>query len=186
MTLAKNGGFTLIESVIAIIVLGISMSVMMTLVFPRVENSARSQYEVRASILAQSIMSEMLARGFDHESDPNGSIMRCDEVSAAACTTTLGPDGSETYLTFNDVDDYIGCWHTGDSTDCTLSVRGTLNDILGTDLSENYPNFRVEINVAYDLAIGPSDGLHRYKRIELTVVAGRYGKLRFSSYRGNY
>ncbi|WP_104400052.1 type IV pilus modification PilV family protein [Vibrio penaeicida] len=185
----KQRGFTLVESIIAIIVLGISMSVLLSILFPRIQNSAYSQYEVRASILAQSIMTEILARGFDHESDPNGSIIRCDETGAPTCTVTLGPETGETTATFNDVDDYIGCWHTNNNaSECVLSARGSLNDIFGSDIASDYPNFRTEVAVVYvpSSDLGFADSLHRYKRITLTVIAGQYGEFRFSAYKGNY
>ncbi|CCN71803.1 prepilin-type N-terminal cleavage/methylation domain-containing protein [Vibrio nigripulchritudo] len=186
----KAKGFTLIESVIAILVLGISMSVLLTILFPRVENSASSQYQVRASILAQSMMTEILARGFDDNSDPNGGIVRCDETGATSCTTTLDAETGETPETYNDVDDYVGCWYTNNASECSAGVtaKGNLNDIFGDDISSDYRNFRVEVSVVYDpdSRFGFTDSLNRYKKITLTVFAGKYGEYNFRAYRGNY
>ncbi len=195
----KQKGFTLVESILAIIVLGISMSVLLMLVFPQVKDSARSQYEVKASLLAQSIMTEILSRGFDENSDANGGLHRCDEVlpgiSRADCTAgvSLGVDTrasvTETASMFDDVDDYIGCWHTVTNlADCSLVNRGPMNNVFGTDINNEYPNFRAEINVEYvpSATFGLNNDQQRYKRITLTIIAGQYGEYTFIAYRGNY
>ena len=72
-------GFTLIESIVAMVVMGIAMTILFSIFFPRVEDSGRPQYIVRASALGQSVMNTILSRGFDDESDPSGSVVRCDD-----------------------------------------------------------------------------------------------------------
>lgn len=204
MVVRKQQGFTLIESVVAIIVLGISMSVLTTVLYPQIENSASSHYQVRASALASSMMSEILSRGFDENSDFNGGVFRCDEddyvdtsvpipYPKIMCTeeSSFGNDG-QLPESFNDVDDYIGCWYTNTTQSaCTITQAGSLSDVLGVDITNAYPNFRVEVSVSYDsnsslLTAQPAGKNRIFKKIELTVFPGKYSEQKFVAYRGNY
>jgi len=200
MTAYKVRGFTLIESVVAIVVLGISMTVLVTTLYPRIENSASSHYQVRASALAQSMMTEILSRSFDQHSDHNGGIARCGEVGQDACTAAsdFGPDDTnndgnidEQVAQFNDVDDYIGCWYTASTQSaCTQTQAGTISDVLGKTNADAYKNFRVEVVVEYDNSSGLLEGQTAtdkvFKKIVLTIFPGKYGEYRFVAYRGNY
>jgi len=122
--LKKSGGFTLIEGIVAIVIMGIAMVTLTSFLFPRIEQSATPHYQSRASALANAFMTEILARKFDHNSDDNGERFRCDDnihpdfpvlVTPPTCSTGLGEDkvlgtvDSESRTQLNDVDDYIGC-----------------------------------------------------------------------------
>lgn len=187
----KATGFTLIESIIAIVILGVAMVSLTTFLFPQIQDSARSHYEVRASALANSLMTEVLARGYDHYSDPDGGIVRCGE-NGVSCSGSLGPDIGTNELdgtvrkpqNFNDVDDYIGCWYTNEASKshCTESEVGNLTDILGENISDEYPNFVANVAVARD-TIG---GSTQFKKVTVEIVAGNYGSYTFVAHRGNY
>jgi MSHA pilin protein MshD len=196
-SIQKQQGFTLIESVIAIIILGIAMITLTSFLFPQIAQSARPHYEVRASALASSFMTEILARGFDENSDFDGGWVRCGESGASTCTAEVdfGPEGSEVDGTdvnpelFNDVDDYIGCWYTNASSQaqCITDAVGELSDIFGDDISSSYPNFRVEVDVIYDNDPNLSHTSNStMKRILVSVTAGQYTTLNLQMYRGNY
>lgn len=182
-------GFTLVESVIAIVILGIAMVSLTSFLFPQVQDSARSHYEVRAAALASSLMTEVFARGYDNNSDFDGGVERCGE-GTRVCSGTYGPDGSNEInagvrypQNFNDVDDYIGCWTTNTASETYCNNRvGSLEDILGNSISSEYPNFAADIDVVAATVTGKSN----YKKITITVTAGRYGEYSFSAYRGNY
>ncbi|MDN3680409.1 prepilin-type N-terminal cleavage/methylation domain-containing protein [Vibrio tapetis subsp. quintayensis] len=193
MTVYKEKGFTLIESIVAIVVLGISMTVLTTVLYPQIENSASSHYQVRASALAQGMMTDILSRSFDHVGDINGGIWRCDETGYSTCSVVLGAETGEEPKDFNDVDDYIGCWYTNDvsRSSCDSLPERSLKDILGQDISAKYPNFRVEVKVEHDnqgsLTPAPQPaGKKIFKLITLTVYPGKYGEYRFVAHRGNY
>lgn len=193
MTAYREQGFTLIESIVAIVVLGISMTVLTTVLYPQIENSASSHYQVRASALAQGMMTDILSRSFDHVGDINGGIWRCDETGQPACSSILGADAGEDPKDFNDVDDYIGCWYTNDvsRSSCESTTQRSLADILGQDISSKYPNFRIEVQVVHDnqadLTPSPQpSGKNIFKLITLTVYPGKYGEYRFVAHRGNY
>ena len=192
----KAAGFTLIESIVAIVIIGIAMVTLTSFLFPQIQDSARSHYEVRASALANSLMTEILARGYDHYSDPDGGITRCGENDAngdlVSCSTSLGPDAGSNELdgterkpeNFNDVDDYIGCWYTNEASksNCTESEVGSLTDILGENISDEYPNFVANVVVVEDSI----DGSSQFKKVTVEIVAGNYGAYDFVAHRGNY
>ncbi|MFC1234806.1 prepilin-type N-terminal cleavage/methylation domain-containing protein [Vibrio sp. F74] len=192
----KSAGFTLIESIVAIVIIGIAMVSLTSFLFPQIEDSARSHYEVRASALANSLTTEILARGYDHNSDPDGGLIRCGENDSngvlVLCSTTLGPDaGTDEFdgttrqpENFNDVDDYIGCWYTNEASKahCTESKVGSLSDVLGNSISNEYPNFAANVTVEKDTIGGSS----QFKKVRVEIVTGSYGSYDFIAHRGNY
>lgn len=189
MVAKASKGFTLIESIIAIVVMAFAMLSLVTFLFPEVEDSARPHYEVRASALAQSLMTEVLSKNFDENSDPDGGVERCGETGALTCTTNLGTDGEANPGLYNDVDDYIGCWitNTHSATYCTQSQAGNLSDIFGNDISTDYPNFAANITVVYDNDSRLTNNVSNViKRVQIVITAGKYGDYTFTAYRGNY
>lgn len=191
----KVSGFTLVESIISIVVMGFAMLSLITFLFPQVEDSARPHYEVRASALAQSLMTEVISKGFDENSDPDGGVVRCGENSTT-CTaeadfgSAIDSEGDNPGL-YDDVDDYKGCWITNSASSAYCSSLSespkNLSDIFGTSIADDYPNFAADISVVYDndsdLNLGNSNIV---KRITIVITAGRYGSFSFSAYRGNY
>ncbi|WP_373941748.1 type II secretion system GspH family protein [Vibrio chagasii] len=190
----RSRGFTLIESIIVIIVLGIAMVTITSFLTPQVASSADPQYQNRSVALGQSLMNQILARGFDHNSDFDGGIMRCGDADYEDQCTTPDKlmadidDGESTPATFNDVDDYIGCWYT-DTTEssCISSVKYPLANILDENIEGSYANFRVEVSVFYDANMDGIDdeSIGTMKRVELQVFGGnnRYSLI---AYKGNY
>ena len=192
----NQNGFTLIEAVIGIVIMGVAMTILLTFLFPQAQRSATPHYQVRAAALAHATMTEILSKNFDNNSDPNGGYIRCGEDDLEGVSTTctapdsLGSDG-KTAGAFTDVDDYIGCWRTSASGCADVPAGtpiGSLNDVFGADMSSEYPNFTLIIEVFYDGNLdGIDDELIRdFKRINLTVDTSRYGVYEFNAYRGNY
>lgn len=192
----SQGGMTLIEMVIAIVLMGIAMIAYTSFLVPQLRDSATPHYQTRAAALAQSFMSQILARGFDDNSDFDGGLIRCDEIGAPSCSAPndLGPDAGETLPShFNDVDDYIGCWSTPTTASkCVGESRGSISDILGDDSGDRYKNFRVEVDVAYydvtasTSAPTKSGGITPYKKVTLTIYSSNTQPLSLTAFRGNY
>ncbi|MCC4799516.1 MSHA biogenesis protein MshD [Enterovibrio norvegicus] len=189
-------GFTLVELVIGIVVFGVAMVLISTTLFPMFAKSANPHFEARAAALGQAVMSEVLARQFDRNSDPNGSQWRCDENADAvkalgipapdtipACTPTLvAGDG------FAATEDYIGCWGA-DSSICsdTDLHKGSLHELIGGS-ADDYLGFTVDINVTYDDSTftDSTNNSQLYKRIDMVVDTGQFGRFDFTAYRSNF
>lgn len=187
----RSRGFTLIESIVVIIVLGIAMVTITSFLAPQVASSANPQYQNRSVALGQSLMNQILARGFDEHSDFDGGLIRCGDAGATACSAPdkLGADGAEaTPAAFTDVDDYIGCWYT-DTTEsaCVSSTKYPLANILDENIKDSYANFRVEASVFYDQNMDGIDdeSIGTMKRVELQIFGGN-NRYSLVAYKGNY
>ncbi|WP_242511062.1 prepilin-type N-terminal cleavage/methylation domain-containing protein [Aliivibrio finisterrensis] len=186
----RQKGFTLIESIIGIIILGFALLILVTGVFSSASKSHQATYQSQAATLGHSIMTDILSRQFDEHSDPNGGAYRCGEVSAPdACSSPneLGRDSSEENgsPTFNDVDDFIGCW--GEAAQCTSGLASyPLNRLIDSSSADEYKNFTVEINVAYADVDNRVTVITQFKKIDITLYASNHAQYTFSAYRGNY
>ncbi|MGF1865688.1 prepilin-type N-terminal cleavage/methylation domain-containing protein [Enterovibrio norvegicus] len=186
-------GFTLVELVIGIVVFSVAMILISTTLFPMFAKSANPHFEARAAALGQAVMSEVLARQFDRNSDPNGSQWRCDEnADAVNAQGILSPnpilacsDPLAARAAFIATEDYIGCW--GESSACTRAHRGALDTLIG-GTADDYRGFTVDINVVYDNStFDDSTGNSKlYKRIDLYVDTGQFGRFDFTAYRSNF
>ncbi|MGF1685804.1 prepilin-type N-terminal cleavage/methylation domain-containing protein [Photobacterium japonica] len=136
--ITASRGFTLIESIVAIVILAIAMVTMTSFLFPQAERSVTPYYQARAAAIANAFLNEMLARQFDEFSDPYGdSRVRCGEVgqddkivtcSVPEANGVWPKDHAMEYFEYrdpnsnlplgyglvpsvaNDVDDFHGCW----------------------------------------------------------------------------
>lgn len=173
-------GFTLIETIVGIVVLAISFSVLTSLIFPISEQSADQLHQVKAAELAQSMLNEIQNKAFDQHSDMAGGRVRCGENSIV-CSTVMGPETisgvTETRTTFNDVDDYNAL---------NYSV-GTIENSQGTIL-DLYTGYEMSISVCND---GDYDGncdanTTTAKLIIVTIITPTDFSLKFSTYRANF
>ncbi len=177
---AKERGFTLIESVVVIVVMGLAMMTIINFLAPQISRSGDPHYQTRSAALGQSVMSMILARGFDENSDFDGGEVRCGEGAAAGtaqatCTqqANFGPEEADIAL-YNDVDDYDGCWEPGAANGCQ-----DLNLLLGENGATTYSNYRLDIDVTYQT-------VDRLKRINLRITALNQPPIVLDAYRGNY
>lgn len=200
----RQQGMTLIESIVAMVLMAVAMVTLFTLLYPSIYNSAAPNYQVRAIELGQSMMSQILAREFDHWSDRSGGAIRCGESGANngnpdtgnSCTApeSLGIDsayGETSMDEFNDVDDFIGCWYaTNAQAKCAATglAEYSMQSILSADMSGTYANFYMTVQVFYDENLDGVDDstIGTMKRITVTIYAGRYGPYSLVAYRGNY
>lgn len=132
-----EGGLTLIEMVITIVILAISLITLSSILSAGIGRSSDTTLELRSAALAQSYLDEILGKRFDENSNPRG-IPPC----RSNCTlfTNFGPD-SETRAQFDDVDDYNGL----DEGEGQLTPLQDANGITRT----GYDNFRVRVTVRY-------------------------------------
>jgi MSHA pilin protein MshD len=180
MSAKPSRGFTLIELILAMIIAAFAILTLTMSLYPRSKQSAEQIYSIKAAELGRAVMDEVLGRNYDQNSGPNGGLPECGNTAdgGADCTLpgSLGPDGGETSREeFNDVDDFDG-------------LSGAIEDVLGTDLAAEYPNYQVSIAVFYD---ADNDGVSdstagNYKRIEVTIKDPSGQEYPFSAYRGNF
>lgn len=174
---SNQRGFTLVEIIIGIVVLGISIVLLTVLVFPQAQRSAEPLLQQRAAALGQAFIDEISAKSFDENSDRQGGLIRCGEDSTT-CTVpaNLGPDG-ETRDIFDDVDDY----HQLETT------AATLEDALGDDIAARYQGFSYAIDVCYSDNAGICQTvITEFKRVQITVTTSFGQNFVFSTLRGNY
>lgn len=178
MAVSKNHGFTLIETIIGIVVLSIAFTILTTLIYPLANQSAEQVHQIKAAELGQSMINEILGKAFDQNSDMSGGIVRCGDIGAVECTPwdELGPESGETRVNFNDVDDYHG-----------LNV---LADSLGNSVSfgEAYIGYQLNVLVKADSNYdGSSDANSSVaKLITVTVTTPQDFNFVFSVYRVNF
>jgi len=170
----KPHGATLIELIVAIVIMGIALVSLALAISLSTARSADSFWQVKVVELGQAYMEEILARRFD-EATPIGGVPAC-EPGGTACTG-IGIDGGETRPLFDDVDDYDG---VNDSPP---------KDAEGND-RPNYIGYRVQVSVAYvdaaEQAAYSLDGAYDAKLITVTVSHPTGNALVFSAYKGNY
>jgi MSHA pilin protein MshD len=169
-----QNGFTLIELIVGIMVLTISLAIVSTLIAPAEEKSADNVLQIKASELAQGLMSDINSRAFDDKSDMTGGRVRCGEPNNVTnpCSAILGPESGETNRNlYDDVDDFHGFSEQVNSTDD--SIDG------------GYSEFLINVSVIYAGAdLGLANGLA--KRITVTVTTPLNTSIEFTSHKANF
>jgi len=177
----QHKGFTLIETIVGIVILAISFSVLTSLIYPITQQSADQLHQVKAAELAQSMLNEVQHKAFDHNSDMAGGLLRCGEVSAPACSTTMGAETGETRANFNDIDDYNTL--TYNAGEIENSQGQLLNLYLGYAM-----NISVCNDADYDGVCNADPAINKStaKLIIVTITTPTDFSLSFSTYRANF
>jgi MSHA pilin protein MshD len=130
-------GFTLMELVVGMLVMGIAITMMTSMLFPQADRAAKTLHRVRSAELAHGILNEIWGKRFDQNTNANGGVPACGIPLGLPCSLEddFGPDGTETRQQFNDIDDYNGLKHT----DFMLNSTQSYEDF--------YPNYRLEVIV---------------------------------------
>ena len=132
-TASANYGFTLIEIVITIVILGAVAGILVPF-FNAIVHSPDPVIRERAISLGQAMMDEIMAKRWDENTPMGGGPICTGEspnqgdrptlidacVTAATPVASLGPDGAvpaEAWIDFDDVDDYNGIDETSNFTD---------------------------------------------------------------------
>lgn len=186
VSISVHKGFTLIELVIGIVVLGVATTFFVSMLVSSSRFSADPWHQVRASELGAALMNEINAKSFDENSDRTGGFIRCNSVDIGTqnCTlaANLGADAGElTRSDFDDVDDYHNLTESGaDIIDIVTSN--------GASLATHYANFSLTVTVFYDANF---DGINdnavgAHKKIHLIITDPLGNQTQFASYRSNY
>ncbi|NOI78470.1 prepilin-type N-terminal cleavage/methylation domain-containing protein [Vibrio coralliilyticus] len=184
---AKYNGFSLLEMVIVIVIIGIAISGVSIALFPKGKQSADQVSSVKAAELGRAVLDEVLGRNFDQNSGPNGGLPECVLVAQTGrelCTSVveLGPEtdaGENNKTLYNDVDDFDG-------------LNGVVQDVLGEDLSDDYQGYNVSITVFYEQDVSgtmqgtESSTMTNYKRITVTITDRQGNTYPFAATKGNF
>jgi MSHA pilin protein MshD len=170
---ASEAGFSLIEIVLTIAIIGVALTVMIAAWAQMAKRTGDPFFQAKAAFLGQAYIEEILTKRYD-ENTPVGGLPAC---ISANCSSILGPDthsngSTEPRSLFDDVDDYNGL------------VEAPSENALGVVRPE-YDSYQVSITVSY--AVGDfSRPTHTAKRIDVLVTPPGETALRFTAYRGNY
>ncbi len=184
----SSRGFTLVETIVGIVVLSIAFTIFTSLIYPLANQSAEQVHQIRAAELGQSMINEILGKAFDENSDMSGGVYRCGEdqnndslvvpADGETCSTMLGNEESDKREFFDDVDDYNGL--TG--IESSLGSDDSLNNI--------YFGFEASVSVINDSNYsGKSDvGDNNFtaKLITVTIKTPQDTEYVFSVYKVNY
>lgn len=159
-----NRGFTLVELIAFLVVIGVSMTAIGSIFFYATERSQTPLINSRMLTMAQSQLDEISSRKFD-ENTPTGGI--------PACGTTI--------------DNAVACAGLGLDEDEVLTVSSTLDDIDDFHLYQDEPDNgftrRVEVFMAgEDFGVGNTQA----KRITVTVTSPQGTSMSLSTYRFNF
>jgi len=179
-------GFTLIETIVGIVVLAISFSVLTSLIYPLSQQSAEQLHQLKAAELAQSMLNEIHNKAFDQNSDMAGGLVRCGDIGETVCSSTMGPEDIsgviETRATFNDVDDYNNLIYNA----------GEIENSQGQVLAL-YLGYSMNITVCNDANYSGADcdgtpdaNISTAKLIIVTITTPTDFSMHFSTYRANF
>lgn len=172
-----QGGFSLVEMVVVIVVLALGLAGVTLVINRTVLQSPEALVQTRAMEIAQAYLDEIIAKRFD-ENSGQGGLPRCDstDTNAQGCGASLGPDNppETSRALYDDVDDYHGLSHSPPRALATGSALG------------NYSGFDVSVEVVLaGTELGYSDNA-RAKRVTVTVATARGNRYAVSAYRINF
>ena len=169
----KQQGFTLVEIVIVIVMVGAMMAGMAVLFVNNVENSHRPYLRQKALAVANAFMEEIQHKKWDENSPLGGGCVN----TGSSCGTGPGAAGMGTEEAtrgeYDDIDDYD-----------TITNQSPPQDSAGNPMPD-YGGFSVSVSV---LQPGAWNGIPAadVKQIEVSVTSPNNETILVSSYRVNY
>lgn len=183
-TIPKQAGFTLLELIVGVVVLGIALLMISSILGPMYIRSSEPWHQVRAAELGHSLMNEIMARSFDENSSRGATLLRCGETGAGSCITAMPACpatgvSSATEEASRDLYDDVDDFH------CFRGDGAAVSNILNQSLADSYRNYQVEVFVSY---AGADVGLpnQNAKRVDISVILPSGDSIAFSSYKGNW
>lgn len=173
----RASGFTLIELVVGMIVLGVALVMLTSMLFPQADRAAETLHRVRSAELAHSLLNEIWGKRYDQNANPNGGVPACGAAArpdlglpaGLPCTdqADFGPDGL-TRNAYRDVDDYHGMTQA--------------SKMLNSDrtYAQEYLNYQLSVSVTYP----GSDKNSKLVAINVTTPSGEV--ITYHALRSNY
>jgi MSHA pilin protein MshD len=164
----RQKGVTLVELVISIVIISIAMVAVLNSFSVSISQSADPLWRNKTLKLAQFYLDEILSKPYD-ESTPLGGIPHVANPSCAA----LGPDGSESRATYDDVDDYDGLVDAP-----PVSLVGSIDS--------SYDQYSVSVTVSCDGSNVSASGNNHAKKVLVVITSPGQSPVSFATYKGNY
>lgn len=168
-------GVTLIELVIAIVIIGIGLTALTATIINMTRHSADPVVQQQANAIAQSYMEEILSQPF---CDPNDKSLDCHtDCTANACSSCTGNTvtggGIETRKTYDDVCDY-------------KALNGVASDINGPIAELSDYTVAVTVNDSGVNFNGLLSNSGQVVRIDVTVTHSSGYSTNLFAYKTNY
>lgn len=171
----QQAGFTLVETIIVIVLVGAMMAGMTSLFMNNVGNSHRPFLRQRALAVANAFMDEIQHKRWNECTPIGGGAI---DTGTGLCPDgtgipAIGVDGVENRSTFDDIDDYNG-----------LSQSPPQNSA-GVDMP-GYDGFMVTVSVAQPAAAWNTIAAADVRLITVTVTSTSGEAIAVSAYRVNF
>lgn len=175
MKTRSQSGFTLIETVIVIVLVGAMMAGMSSLFMNNVGHSHRPYLRQKALAVANAFMDEIFRKRWN-ESTPLGG--GCVNAGSGFCATgpgaaSIGVEAGETRATYDDVDDYHGLSQTPPQ------------DSAGVDMPD-YTGYTVDVTVAQPGSAWNGVPAADVRLITVSVTSNGGESINISTYRVNF
>jgi len=169
----RQRGFTLVETLIVIVLLGAMIAGMTALFVNNVQNSHRPFLRQRALAVANAFLDEITRKAWNEATPLGGG---CVNTGSGACAggpaaVAIGSDG-ETRALFDDIDDYHGL------------NQSPPQDASGTDMP-GYGGFSVSVSVTQPAAAWNGVPAADVRRITVNVTTSNGETVTVSAYRVN-
>ena len=172
---AQQAGFTLIETIIVIVLVGAMMAGMTSLFMNNVGNSHRPFLRQRALAVANAFMDEIQHKRWNEATPVGGGCVQTvsNPCLAGLPAAGIGPDAGETRATYDDIDDYNG-----------LS-QSPPQDSSGTNMP-GYSGYTAVVTVAQPGAAWNGVPAADVRLITVTVTSTSGEAISVSAYRVNF
>lgn len=140
-----NRGFTLLETVIGMVIFAIVLATSVQLIAEQSKKSLEPIWQTRAAELGRALLSEINSKKFDVRSSSNPDDPRCNEGNRCSYTNEFGPGSGEVRANWDDVDDYHLLSQSGAG---ITDSRGVA--LIAPDGSPLYQGFSLFVRVHYD------------------------------------
>ena len=171
-----QSGFTLVETIIVIVMVGALMAGMSVLFMENVGNSHKPYLRQKALAAANAYMDEILTKRWNEATPLGGG---CVITGSGNCTTPGAPgavaigDDGDTRSTYDDVDDFDG-------------ISGSpLQDSTGNNMP-GYGGFTVDVSVVSPGSVWNGIAVADVRLITVDVTSPGGEKISLSAYRANH
>ena len=173
----RAAGFTLVETVLTIVVVGIALAAIMTVFAESVGKSHHPYLRQKALAVAEGYMDEILGRRWDENTPIGGGCVdagsgECGDGPEAECPSDCGQD-DESRAEYDDVDDYD-------------AINGGPPEHADGEEMDGYDGFTVVVDVTTPDSNWKGVARQDVKRVEVRVTTSNDETVRLVAYRLNY